>query len=154
LAVDDGAGRRAQELDVERAVPARLVQRLDHLVDAARLRRPRFPLLGLPEPRAVGDEHRQAAARVGGNLDRERADDILATVRAEQQLEGNRTAGARTWIVEPYALERARLRLLGGADGGVDAVEIDLLVVVAHQRGDRRGDVRRGAHGSLIAREQ
>ena len=64
FAVDDRAGVGAEQLDVERVVPARLVQRPDQLVGTLRgCGEPRFALLGLGQPRAVG-HHDATACRV------------------------------------------------------------------------------------------
>ena len=67
---------------------------------------PRLALLGLREPLAVRHHDRQAAARVGRNLDRNRAQHVLAAVGAQQHLERHRAAGAGPRIVDPDALER------------------------------------------------
>src|SRR5437588_832170 len=64
LAVDHRAGVGAEQLDVEGVVPAALVERLDHLIDASRLGAPGFALFGRGKPRAVGYENGQRSARV------------------------------------------------------------------------------------------
>ena len=62
---------------------------------------------------------------------------------------GDRASGARTLVVEPDALERRRLRFFGRSDRQLDAVDVDLLVVVAEQGRDRRRDVCRRVDGRL-----
>jgi len=53
FAVHDGARVGAEQLDVQRVVAAPLVERLDHLVHAARLRAARLALFGEAETVAV-----------------------------------------------------------------------------------------------------
>src|SRR4051812_37869980 len=59
LALDDGSGAGAEELDVDGVAAAAAVERADDLIHAARLRRPGLALFDLAEASAIGDEQRQ-----------------------------------------------------------------------------------------------
>ena len=154
LAVDDGAGRAAEEADVDAIVAARVVQQPDQLGHRLRFERAaRVALLDDVQLTAVADENREPAGRVRWNLNRHGRDLFLAAIAAREDLERRRAACARPDVVEPDALDGDAARRFGGGDRDVESLERDRLDVVREQHRHRPGDGGRGAENRRVAGE-
>ena len=100
----------AEQANVEAVVLARLVERPDHLRDAARLLRlPRLALFPLREPRAVGHQQREVPEALTGIVDRHGARDFVAAVRADEHLQRHRRPG-RTSVVSSHTRSSVAVR--------------------------------------------